>query len=146
MSKPGVPKRPQFAFLVFVFVLLAMIPGQSTAADQMKGPFSQAGKEDSVADRPTSTVKWIGKGAIQLYSKYVSPADGPRSPSYPTSTAYGIKAIERHGFWIGILLIADRLIHEADVHRGPRIELYGISRYDDPVESNTFWWDGQLEH
>ncbi|MFH2130948.1 MAG: membrane protein insertion efficiency factor YidD [bacterium] len=131
--------------LTLVMLLLLASPGQLPAGDRMQGPFSRTRREGVAMDPPTSTVKWISKGAIRLYSVTISPADGPRSPSYPTSTAYGREAIETHGFLVGILLIADRLIHEADVHRGPRIILYGTSRYDDPVKANTYWWDGQLD-
>lgn len=145
MSKPVTLLRSQITVQIVIFILLTAIPGQIVAGDRMKGPFSRPEKSGSDSDLPVSTVKWAGKGAIHLFSRYISPADGPRSPSYPTSTAYGRKAIETHGFFVGILLLADRLIHEADVHKGPKIVLYGTSRYYDPVESNTFWWDGQLD-
>ena len=124
-----------------ILVLLLVLPGQLMARNKMKGPFSDAGKGRLTEIRPVSTVKWVGKGAIRLFSKYISPADGPRSPSYPTSTAYGREAIETHGFLLGVMLIADRLLHESDIHKGQRIVLYGTSRYYDPVENNTFWWE-----
>ncbi|MBU2643229.1 membrane protein insertion efficiency factor YidD [bacterium] len=139
------PRRRWPRTLTLVIILLLAAPGYIPAGDRMQGPYSQTRRKNVTVDPPTSTVKWIGKGAIRLYSETISPADGPRSPSYPTSTAYGREAIETHGFLVGILLIADRLIHEADVPRGPRIILYGTSRYDNPVKANTYWWDGQLD-
>ena len=123
----------------YLTTILSVVNGQ--AADGMKGPF---GKPHAVPQSPyyhTSTVKFVWKSAIHLYSSTISPADGPRSPSYPTSTAYGKQAIERYGFFMGIILTADRLIHESDVHQGPKIIIYGHRRYYDPVESNTYWWD-----
>jgi len=132
--------RRSVSTAVCILFLWLTLPGQPMARDKMKGPFSGPGKAPLTENRPVSTLKWAGKGAIRLFSKYISPADGPRSPSYPTSTAYGRDAIETHGFLVGILLIADRLLHEADIHKGQKIVLHGTSRYYDPVENNTFWW------
>jgi|APSaa5957512622_1039677.scaffolds.fasta_scaffold12725_3 uncharacterized protein len=144
MNEQGKWMQTRIAVLALILVLLLTLPGQLSAGDRMKGPFSQPQKDRAAVKLPVSTLKWIGKGTIRLFSKYISPADGPRSPSYPTSTAYGREAIETHGFLVGVLLIADRLLHEADVHKGQKIVLYGTTRYYDPVENNTFWWDGQL--
>ncbi len=123
-------------------ILLSMFPSHLSADDRMKGPFVLPVKIRQT-EAPVSLPIWFGNSAIQLYSKVISPADGPRSPSYPTSTAYGKEAIRSHGFFVGVLLIADRLIHESDVYNGPRIMHYGVSRYYDPVKYNTYWWDHQ---
>lgn len=40
-----------------------------------------------------------------------------------------------------MILIADRLLHEADVPQGPIIMVYNKRRYYDPVRYNTYWWD-----
>ena len=74
------------------------------------------------------------------FSKVISPADGARSLSYPTGSAYGYQAIQEEGVLVGVLLIGDRLFHEADQHYGSYIRLYGINRYYDPIENNVFWW------
>ncbi len=145
MNEPLKRMCGQLVSSAIILVFLLAFPGQPVARDKMKGPFSRTGKGQLAENRPVSTLKWVGKGAIGLFSRYISPADGPRSPSYPTSTAYGRDAIETHGVLVGILLIADRLLHEADIHKGQKIVLYGTSRYYDPVENNTFWWDGQPE-
>jgi putative component of membrane protein insertase Oxa1/YidC/SpoIIIJ protein YidD len=126
-----------------LIVSLAAIASFSNlqAEDRMKGPITKSGTLTPTPYYQTSTVKFIWKSAIQLYSSTLSPADGPRSPSYPTSTAYGKQAIQKYGFFTGVILTADRLIHESDVHQGPKIVLYGHRRYFDPIESNTYWWD-----
>ncbi len=129
--------------LLFSFLLALGFVERVAAADRMKGPLLGSRETDQAPDYQISTVKLVWKGAIGFYSGLISPADGPRSPSYPTSTIYGKQAIERYGFWMGIVLIADRLFHEADIHLGPRIILHGTERYFDPVENNTFWWDGK---
>lgn len=133
-------ENPVFVTVLILFV--ALVP-MNTRAAGMKGPpgIEEISPPGSSQLYQTSTTKLIGKGLIKAYSTFISPADGPRSPSYPTSTAYGQEAIEQHGFLIGVILIADRLLHEADIHRGPVIRLYGTDRYYDPLENNTFWWD-----
>jgi putative component of membrane protein insertase Oxa1/YidC/SpoIIIJ protein YidD len=140
MSEQVNPMQLRGVITALILVLWLILPVQLSARDKMKGPFPGSEKAQLTDNRPVSTLKWAGKGAIRLFSRYISPADGPRSPSYPTSTAYGRDAIETHGFLVGVLLIADRLLHEADIHKGQKIVLYGTSRYYDPVENNTFWW------
>jgi putative component of membrane protein insertase Oxa1/YidC/SpoIIIJ protein YidD len=62
---------------------------------------------------------------------------------HPSCSAYGIEAIEKHGFFVGILMTADRLIHESDeISLGPEIETEGRLKVHDPVENNDFWWTG----
>ena len=107
----------------------------------MRAPEIRYKKPPSTPYYQTSTVKLALKKMIALYAGIISPIDGPRSPSYPTGTMYGKQAIEKHGFFMGFLLTADRLIHESDIPIGPEVNLYGTWRYYDPVESNTFWWD-----
>jgi len=128
------------AGLALFALSLLVFPESLSAEDRMKGPDSLTIRRQVTPAPPISTLKWIGSGAIRLYSKVISPADGPRSPSYPTSTAYGREAINTHGFLMGILLTADRLLHEADIHEGPLIIHHGVSRYYDPVKYNTYWW------
>ena len=84
---------------------------------------------------PTQAAK-IG---IRFFQLVISPIDGPRSPSYPTGSAYGMSAVKKHGAFWGIILTADRLIHEADQPLGPIIHLHNQDRYFDPVERNDFW-------
>lgn len=89
----------------------------------------------------TNNISFVLSGFIRVYSKVISPADGARSPSYPTGSAYGYQAVKKYGFFPGIFLTADRLLHESDIHRGPYILKYGKKRYYDPLYWNTFWWE-----
>jgi len=60
---------------------------------------------------------------------------------HPTCSAYGLQATERHGFILGIILTADRLIHESDeMSFAPMVEVGGTVRFLDPVDNNDFWW------
>lgn len=71
----------------------------------------------------------------------ISRVDGNRCPMYPTCSHYSIKAIEKHGFIIGIVMTCDRLIHEAnEMDYAPLVEVGDTVRYADPVENNDFWW------
>ncbi len=136
-SRFKIPSRTLFA-LILIFCLDST---PVTSADKMNSPFSSLSTKPVKLSRETSTTKVILKGLIKAYSRVISPADGPRSPSYPTGSAYGIQAIETHGFFPGIVLIADRLIHESDIHPGSSILKYGRLRYFDPLKHNTYWWD-----
>ena len=51
-------------------------------------------------------------GCVKFYQEYVSPVRGGHCPMYPSCSAYSIQAIQKHGFLIGIVMTADRLIHE----------------------------------
>lgn len=139
------PKRLHYSqALILCWILFSPIaawPIQVQAENLMKGPNTFPSDIYHPPYYQTSAVKLVWKNAIDFYARFISPADGPRSPSYPTSTAYGKQAIEQYGFAVGIILIADRLFHEADLPLGPKIYIYGSSRFYDPLANNTFWWD-----
>lgn len=148
----GHKERPHVILLVFtrmiktpkcVYALLFFLFSSSTltlAGDSMKSPFN-SNRSSSPQIYQTSTTKLVFSGLIQFYSTYISPADGPRSPSYPTGSAYGKEVLNKYGLFPGIFLIADRLFHEADVNPGFNILIFGRSRYYDPIVNNTYWWD-----
>lgn len=128
-------------FILFIFLNTTVVG----AASGMKGPASQqSSRRIYPTDYQTSSIKLVLSGLIQFYAKVISPADGPRSPSYPTGTAYGIEAVKRYGLFPGIIIIGDRLLHESDRHLGPMIIIYGKRRYYDPPEFNTYWWDSSV--
>jgi len=65
---------------------------------------------------------------------------------YPTCSSYSLQVIEKHGFFIGIVMTADRLIHESnEMDYAPIINTGNKLRYFDPVSNNDFWWDGGRE-
>jgi alpha-L-fucosidase len=65
---------------------------------------------------------------------------------YPTASAYLGQAVAKHGMAMGIVMTADRLMHEWDEQqRAPRVMMYGIPRAHDPVEANDFWWASASE-
>jgi len=81
-------------------------------------------------------------GALTAWHTVLTRADGPRSVMYPTASAFLGQAVAKHGMLLGIVMTADRLLHEWDEQRRtPRIVKYGVSRAYDPVEANDFWWE-----
>jgi len=82
--------------------------------------------------------------AINFFINHISKVDGDRCPMYPTCSAYSVDAIRKHGFLIGIVMTADRLIHENNemdyaviVKKGDRY------RYFDPLSNNDYWWSSK---
>jgi uncharacterized protein len=78
---------------------------------------------------------------IRFFSNYISPVDGDRCRMYPTCASYGYQAFAKHGFLIGFVMTADRLIHESnEMDYAPLIKKGPTLRYYDPVSHNDFWW------
>ena len=84
------------------------------------------------------------KTGVLFFRRYISPVDGPRCPMYPTCSAYALEALEKHGPFIGAMMVVDRLFHESDPreHRHP-IQVGKRLRFYDPVENNDFWIGGR---
>jgi putative component of membrane protein insertase Oxa1/YidC/SpoIIIJ protein YidD len=103
--------------------------------------------------------------ALRYYQKYISSFDGPKCHLRPTCSGYAAQALHEHGPFIGIVLTADRLMHENSkanilslTHNHPFIqdwqigpyreqwdsasEYYGFRAYfKDSVKTNTLWWN-----
>jgi hypothetical protein len=104
-------------------------------------------------------------GGLAFYQKYISSFDGPRCSLSPTCSGYAAQSFERFGFFMGLVLTADRLMHEGDkvdwlkvIPLDPRYEGWqiGATIYDwvwasrlfgrrpyfaDSVYSNSYWWN-----
>ena len=78
---------------------------------------------------------------INFFSEYVSRVDGDRCPMYPTCATYSRQAFRKHGFLTGVVMTADRLIHEnTEMEYAPLVKVGTRIRYYDPVSNNDFWW------
>lgn len=132
-------KKARNKIKFFILFPIALILTLQISFADMRSPYQSKPQKIS-NDFETSPTKAVFGGLVWFYSKIISPADGPRSPSYPTGSAYGFQAIQQEGFLMGTLLIGDRLLHEADKPQGGFIYIYGRKRYYDPIENNTFWW------
>jgi putative membrane protein insertion efficiency factor len=139
-----------------LLLIIALVIVLSTAVyGQTWGPWSTSSDAPALvteADRETSPPKrpspaeysitntpfiWL----VKLYQKHISPIDGDRCPMYPTCSQYSIQAMHKHGPFIGIVMTADRLMHEADERDfAPARKVGNRFRFIDPVENNDFWW------
>ncbi|MBI4083784.1 MAG: membrane protein insertion efficiency factor YidD [Candidatus Lambdaproteobacteria bacterium] len=80
------------------------------------------------------------QGLLGFYRTVISPVDGDRCSMAPTCSLYGRQALKRHGALLGIVLTADRLLHEADEVQHVRLIREGGETYSlDPLEANTYW-------
>jgi hypothetical protein len=103
--------------------------------------FTRHETNSAISGKELSIAAAILKDGVMAFSKYISPVDGDRCFMYPTCAAYSREAIEKHGFFFGILMTADRLIHEGnEMDMAPLIKVYDRLRFLDPVSNNDFWW------
>ncbi len=80
-------------------------------------------------------------GWLIFYQRVLHVVTVSHCPLHPSCSNYSIAAINKHGAFRGIILTADRLLHESDEqYYAPLIRRNGRSLYADPVESNDFWW------
>ena len=78
---------------------------------------------------------------LRFYQKHLSSLGMATCPMSPSCSTYSILAIKKHGAAVGVVMTADRLIHEADEKRWTRLSGDGPeAKYLDPPENNDFWW------
>ncbi|ETX01152.1 membrane protein insertion efficiency factor YidD [Candidatus Entotheonella palauensis] len=107
-------------------------PQQMVKPNQPSAPAPSEALPTSVFDR-----------LLRFYQQIISEVDGARSNMYPTGSDYARRVIKKHGVALGIVLTAERLLHEGNEKQvSPRIRKYGILRTYDPVEANDWWWHG----
>jgi hypothetical protein len=114
----------------------------AATSDRFRGPWSSSPSPSPASPTLETSVPSLAvRGALTVWRQVLTRADGPRSPMYPTASAYLGHAAAKHGMGIGIVMTADRLLHEWDEQRrAPRVVVYGMPRAYDPVEANDFWW------
>lgn len=78
---------------------------------------------------------------LRFYQKYLSVVAVSQCPMIPSCSRYSMEAIRKDGSFMGILLTADRLLHEGDERKYAE-EIWRDDKlmYLDPVENNDFWW------
>jgi hypothetical protein len=129
--------------VIGISVLLTLgPPGVVKAADKLRAPWPDAAAEPPPQNALETSVPALAmRGALTAWHQVLTRADGPRSVMYPTASGFLGQALAKHGLLIGVMMTADRLLHEWDEQeRAPRIVKYGMSRAYDPVEANDFWW------
>lgn len=100
----------------------------------------------TVPPRPPTASSLPAQGldaAVRFFQQVISPVDGARSTMYPTGSAYARQALQKHGAVMGLVMTAERLLHEGNEEQvAPRIRKHGLLRVYDPVEANDWWWHG----
>jgi putative membrane protein insertion efficiency factor len=116
----------------------------STTADApvILSPADREPAHRAQPEQPTTSIAatpflWL----IIFYQKVIGPVNSGRCPMYPTCSQYSVQAIKKHGPIVGIVMTADRLMHELDEQKyAPLIKVGNRHRFDDPVGNNDFWW------
>lgn len=78
---------------------------------------------------------------LQVYKKFISPVRNKECPSYPSCSTYSFQAIKKFGALKGVILTADRLLHEADERKLKKfIVIDGAQKIYDPLENNLIFF------
>jgi len=78
---------------------------------------------------------------LHFYQRILSVVMISRCRMLPTCSNYSVQAIRKHGPFVGIMMTADRLLHEAHAQKeAPIVFINGRAHFPDPVENNDFWW------
>lgn len=141
-----VKKRFTITALIMTFIIIqAASAGEydpwsvSTAAPILKERMQTIPLHPEQVYQKTINTPFLG--LLKFYQRFISPMDGDRCPLYPTCSQYSIEAIRRHGPVVGLIMTADRLIHEADERHLSQAAMVGSRmRFLDSLNDNDFWW------
>lgn len=103
-----------------LLLTILLLPAYSSAAVQLQpwGKDSElaapACTERKRSSCPTPLFGAFAEGAIQFHQDVISPADGPRSHFFPSSSQYTLEAMRKYGFFQGFIMGCDRLMREND--------------------------------
>lgn len=91
-------------------------------------------------DATPKPAAWV----VSFYRSHIRPAIGHRCSLEPNCSAYFLEASRAHG-WLGLPLIADRLVREPGVVQAAEepVERDGAIRFRDPLVNHTEWWSGE---
>ena len=86
--------------------------------------------------RESTPIRLFSTGLIRLYQKYISTQDQPACNFYPSCSRFGMGAIQKYGFFRGVLLTADRLLRDNGIALHTHYTFdEAIGKYIDPVEA-----------
>ena len=79
---------------------------------------------------------------LSAYQRIFSRFIRSRCPMEPSCSCYALAAVVQHGPAAGVVLTADRLLHEgSEIRTVPQVWIENRGwRCPDPVENNTAWW------
>lgn len=96
-------------FNLLLLVIPSLVFGDPWGKDaDLVYPTSPSNCED-----PSLGIK-ISQALIRFHQDVISPADGPRSNFFPSSSQYTYDAITQYGFCQGFMMGCDRLMREND--------------------------------
>ncbi len=83
----------------------------------------------------------VCQGWLSFYQRVLSVVTVSQCVMEPSCSAYSMLAVGKHGAVVGVIMTADRLLHEGDEQKTARLaELDRGWRIYDSVENNDFWW------
>lgn len=106
---PG--KILSFPYLTFFFLGICFL-SLSCSAEEPWGKDATLVKVQSAPLDKEKPKRGIAQSLIRFHQLVISPADGPRSHFYPSSSTYALQAINKYGFFKGYILGCDRLMRE----------------------------------
>lgn len=85
-----------------------------------------------------SLLLWFYRGPLN----HLAAVRSGQCPMYPSDSAYGLQAINKHGPIVGWAMAFDRLLRcgRDETRLAPRVIVNGKWKSYDPVENNDFWW------
>ena len=95
-------------------------------------------KQESIPFNPreSTPIRLFSTGVIRLYQKYISTQDLSACNFLPSCSRFGMGAIQRYGFFRGIVLTADRLLRDNGIMLHTHYLFDEVSgKYIDPVEA-----------
>lgn len=95
---------------IYLAVLLLNVRGY---AEEPWGKDAHLVHHEHPYKRPPSK-RGPAQGLIRFHQLIISPADGPRSHYFPSSSQYTLDAINQYGFLTGYWMGCDRLMREND--------------------------------
>lgn len=88
-----------------------------------------------------STAELAAQIWLRFYQNWIGVVSRSKCRMEPSCSHYSLQAIRKHGAGIGIVMTADRLLHEADEQKLSRVvRTAGQAFCPDPVSNNDFWW------
>ena len=125
-------------FLVIVFLTSILFVQNSEGLAFDDNPANKSEKAGHTEEEKSNPLLWL----VSLFKDHISAVDSDRCPSLPSCSSYSIKAIKKHGIFIGWVMTVDRLIHEGreETKVSPMVFSEGKWKIYDPVENNDFWW------
>lgn len=153
--------RYSLTIMNFVFIVAAILAAQNpltlaVGAEPLDEPWSVSSNDPVIhmeTEHVPGLISYPGElgcslfsdfsyAWLRFYQDYLSPSLTAKCPMIPSCSQYSMQAIHKHGVTVGIMMTADRLIHEADEKRSaPLVDIKGDRKYLDPMENNDFWWN-----